>query len=189
MRFAFIAAALLFSAPAIAQTPVHFPQKLASTEGFQGTIANTGPAYVSGQPTEAALRKLAAQGVKTIINLRRQSEMDNRQEVPFDEAALAKELGITYVHVPLGGPDNPYTPAAVEKVAAAMKAADGKVLLHCTVAWRASHMWAAYLVKEKNMSYADAVEAGEAINLNGYTPPGATSTPLEGLLGRTPKPN
>ncbi|MEQ1609020.1 MAG: sulfur transferase domain-containing protein [Hyphomonadaceae bacterium] len=189
MRFALIAAALLFSAPAIAQTPVHFPQKLASTEGFQGTIADTGPAYIAGQPTEAALRKLAAQGLKTIINLRRQSEMENRQEVPFDEAAVAKELGVTYVNVPLGGPDNPYTPAAVEKVAAALKDANGKVLLHCTIAWRASHMWAAYLVKEKNMSYADAVKAGEAINLNGYTPPGATSAPLEGLLGHAPKPD
>ncbi|MDP3492899.1 MAG: sulfur transferase domain-containing protein, partial [Hyphomonadaceae bacterium] len=169
----------------IAQTPVHFPQKL-DTPGFQGMIADTGPAYVSGQPTEAALRDLAAKGVKTIINLRTQPEMDNRKQVPFDEAAVAKELGINYVHVPLGGPDTPYTPEAVEKVAAAMKAADGKVLLHCTVAWRASHMWAAYLVKEKGMSYEDAVKAGEAMNLNGYKPPGATSTPVEDLLGRTP---
>ena len=185
MRFALIAAALLFSAPAIAQTPVHFPQKL-DTPGFQGMIADTGPAYVSGQPTEAALRELAAKGVKTVINLRTQPEMDNRKQVPFDEAAVAKELGINYVHVPLGGPDTPYTPEAVEKVAAAIKAAEGKVLLHCTVAWRASHMWAAYLVKEKGMSYEDAVKAGEAMNLNGYKPPNATSTPVEDLLGRTP---
>jgi len=47
-------------------------------------------------------------------------------------------------------------------------------------------MWAAYLVKEKGMSYEDAVKAGEAMNLNGYKPPNATSTPLEDLLGRTP---
>ena len=100
-------------------------------------------------------------------------------------AAVAKELGMTYVHVPLGGPDTPYTPAAVEKVAAAIKAADGKVLLHCTVAWRASHMWAAYLVREKGVSYEDAVKAGEAMNINGYKPPNATSTPVEDLLGPT----
>ena len=58
MRFALLAAAIFFAAPAIAQTPVHFPQKL-DTPGFQGMIADTGPAYVSGQPTEAALRDLA----------------------------------------------------------------------------------------------------------------------------------
>jgi uncharacterized protein (TIGR01244 family) len=183
MRFALFAAAVFFCAPAFAQAPVHFPQKL-DTAGFQGVIVDAGPAFVSGQPSEAALRALAAQGVKSVINLRTQQEMDNRKQVPFDEAAIAKELGITYVHVPLGGPDTPYTPAALEQVIAAMKTADGKVLLHCTVAWRASHMWAAYLVKEKGMSYEDAVKAGEAINLNGYKPANAISTPLEGLLAR-----
>ena len=185
MRFALIAAALFFSAPAIAQTPVHFPQKL-DMPGFQGMIADTGPAYVSGQPTEAALRDLAAKGLKTVISLRTHAVMDYRNQVPFDEAAVAKELGITYVHVPLGGPDTPYMPEAVEKVAAAIKAADGKVLLHCTVAWRASHMWAAYLVKEKGMPYDDAIKAGEAMNINGYKPPNATSIPVDDLLGRTP---
>lgn len=120
-RFALIAAAALFlTAPAFAQTAVHFPQKL-DTPGFQGMIADTGPAYVSGQPSEEALRKLAAEGVKTVINLRTQQEMDNRKQVPFDEAAVAKELGINYVHVPLGGPNTPYTPEAVEMVAAAIK--------------------------------------------------------------------
>jgi protein tyrosine phosphatase (PTP) superfamily phosphohydrolase (DUF442 family) len=93
---------------------------------------------------------------------------------------------MTYIHVPLGGPDTPYTPEAVDKVAAAIDGSRGKVLLHCTVAWRASHMWAAYLVKNRKMSYADAVKAGEAINLNGYKPPNAKSTPLEDLLGMTP---
>jgi protein tyrosine phosphatase (PTP) superfamily phosphohydrolase (DUF442 family) len=71
-------------------------------------------------------------------------------------------------------------------VISAIKASDGEVLLHCTVGWRASHVWAAYLVKEKGMSYEDAVKAGEAMNLNGYKPPNATSTPVEDLLGRTP---
>ncbi len=187
MRIALIAAALLFSASAYAQTSASFPQKL-DTPGFQGVIADTGNVYVAGQPTEAALRDLAAKGFTTVITLRTQQEMDNRKAVPFDEAALAKELGLTYVHVPLGGPDTPYTPEAVDKVAAAIDGSKGKVLLHCTVGWRASHMWAAYLVKDKKMSYADAVKAGEAINLNGYKPANAKSTPLEDLLGMTPAP-
>ncbi|MFT3725121.1 MAG: sulfur transferase domain-containing protein [Hyphomonadaceae bacterium] len=185
MRFALIAAALLFSAPAYAQA-LHFPQKL-DTPGYQGVVADTGNVYVAGQPTEAALRDLATKGFTTVITLRTQQEMDNRKAVPFDEAALAKELGLTYVHVPLGGSDTPYTPEAVDKVAAAIDGSKGKVLLHCTVGWRASHMWAAYLVKDKKMSYPDAVKAGEAINLNGYKPANAKSTPLEDLLGMTPK--
>ena len=185
MRFALLIAALFVSGSAFAQTSVSFPRKL-DTPGFQGVIADTGSVYVAGQPTEQALRDLAAQGFTTIVNLRTQQEMDNRKAVPFDEPALAKSLGMTYIHVPLGGPDTPYTPEAVDKVAAAIDGSRGKVLLHCTVAWRASHMWAAYLVKNRKMSYADAVKAGEAINLNGYKPPNAKSTPLEDLLGMTP---
>jgi uncharacterized protein (TIGR01244 family) len=127
---------------------------------------------------------MAANGVKTVINLRTQREMDNRQQVPYDEAAVAKELGINYVHIPLGGPDTPYTPEAVEKFAAALDKADGKVLLHCTVGWRASHMWAAYLVKHKGVPEAEAIKQAQAINFGGYTSPNGGALPIDGLLGK-----
>jgi uncharacterized protein (TIGR01244 family) len=185
MRFALLAAALMFATPAFADELVKFPEKVQRAD-FQAVIADAGPAYVSGQPSEAALRDMAAKGVKTVVNLRTQREMDNRQQVPFDEAALAKELGITYVHIPLGGPDTPYTPEAVEKFSAALDKADGKVLLHCTVGWRASHMWAAYLVKYKGLSEAEAIKQATAINFGGYTPPNGGALPIDGLLGKKP---
>lgn len=184
MRFALIAAALMFAAPAFADEPIKFPEKVQRTD-FQSVIADAGPLYVAGQPSEAGLRDMAAKGVKTVINLRTQREMDNRQQVPYDEAALAKELGINYVHIPLGGPDTPYTPEAVEKFAKAFEGANGKVLLHCTVAWRASHMWAAYLVKYKGYTLEEAKRHGSAINLGGYS---AGGSPIDSLLG-APKPN
>ena len=62
MRLALIAAALFLAAPAIAQTKTEFPQKLDRAD-FQGVIANAGSVYVAGQPTEAALRDMAAHGV------------------------------------------------------------------------------------------------------------------------------
>jgi uncharacterized protein (TIGR01244 family) len=182
MRFAFLAAAaIMITAPAFAEDPIHFPQKL-DRKDFQAMIADTGPVYIAGQPTEAALREMVASGVKTIINLRTQPEMDNRRQVPYDEEAVLKELGVTYVHIPLGGPDTPYTPAAVDQVADALAKADGKVLLHCTIAWRASHMWAAYLVKYKGYTLEEATRHAAAMNLNGYKAPGAKTTPLEDFL-------
>lgn len=184
MRCVLIALVLLSAHTAAAQT-LHFPQKL-DLPGFQAVVADTGPVIVSGQPTEQALRDLAAHGVTTVITLRTQQEMDDRRAVPFDEAALAKTLGLSYVHVPLGGPDTPYTPVAVDKVSAAINGAKGRVLLHCTIGWRASHMWVAYLVKDRNVPFADAVKAGEAINLNGYRPGNGAPMPLDLLLGRTP---
>ena len=173
---------LLASASAIAQEPIHEPKKLERTD-FQNTIADVGPAFVAGQPTADALRSMKAAGVTTVINLRTQPEMDNRQQVPFDEEALVKELGMKYVHIPLGGPDTPYTPAAVTAVNDAMKAAGGKVLLHCTVAWRASHMWAAYLATYRGYSLEQATQAGAAINMNGITAQGRPA-PIQGLMGK-----
>jgi uncharacterized protein (TIGR01244 family) len=178
-------AVLLTTMSAFAQTPIHDPVKLQRTD-FQAAIADVGPAFVAGQPTADALRSMKAAGVTTVINLRTQPEMDDRQQVPFDEEALVKELGMTYVHIPLGRADTPYTPAAVAAVDAAMKAAPGKVLLHCTIAWRASHMWAAYLATFKGYTQEQAKKAGEAINMNGFNAPGRPA-PFDQLMGQAPK--
>ncbi len=182
MRIALLAASLLLAPAAFAQAPL--PQKL-DLPGFQAVISDAGSVYVAGQPSEQALRDMAAKGVKTVISVRTVAEMNNRAQVPYDEAALAKELGMTFVNVPMGGPTSPYTPEALDQVIAAIKASDGEVLLHCTVGWRASHVWAAYLVKEKGLSYEEAIRQAEAINLNGYTPPNG-ELPVNSLLGRKP---
>ncbi|MFO7588384.1 MAG: sulfur transferase domain-containing protein [Gemmatimonadota bacterium] len=150
------------------------PEKL-EVEGFQAVLARTGDVYVSGQPSREALDWLQSRGVTTVVNLRTQPEMDDRDRVPYDEAAALDSLGIQYVHIPLGGEDAPYTPEAVERFAEAVDAAEGKVLLHCTVAWRASHMWVAYLVRHRGMALDEAIAHGEAINLG--------TLPIEGLLG------
>jgi uncharacterized protein (TIGR01244 family) len=121
--------------------PVPNPVTLDPAGLFQSTFVSVGDdMFVGGQPTEIALRDLRAKGVTTIVNLRMPQEM---ARVGFDEAALARELGMRYVHIPMNGsPENPYGPKALDAFAAAMASADGKVLLHCTIAWRASHLWA-----------------------------------------------
>jgi protein tyrosine phosphatase (PTP) superfamily phosphohydrolase (DUF442 family) len=74
--------------------------------------------FIAGQPTEKALRDLRAKGVTTIVNLRMPEEM---AKVGFDEAALAKELGIKYVYIPMRGtPANPYGPKELDTFTAAM---------------------------------------------------------------------
>jgi uncharacterized protein (TIGR01244 family) len=120
-----------------------------------------GACFVSGQPSEEALRKLIKEGVTTVVSVRTQAEMEDRTQVPFDEPALLKELKVKYVHIPLGE----YTPAAVQKFAEAMDKADGKVLLHCTVGWRASYMWMAYLITYRKFSVDEAWKAGMQMNV------------------------
>ena len=151
---------------------------LRQTEGFQDFFAEVAEGvYVAGQPSEAGLDYLKDRGVTRVINLRTHAEMDNRAIVPFDEASAVAERDMEYVHIPLGGPDTPYSPQALQEFAAAVESADGGVLLHCTVAWRASHLWAAYLVAHHDVSVPQAVAVGKAMNMGGF--------PFAEFLGRT----
>ena len=191
---AFLAAAILVALPLTVgaqnitgknvTAPVPAPVNQDITGLFQAKFVTVGDdMFIGGQPTEKALRDLKARGVTTVVNLRMPQEM---ARVGFDEAALVKELGMKYVHIPMTGtPENPYGPAQLDTFAAAMAAADGKVLLHCTIAWRASHLWAAYLIRDRKMPVETALTQTRAINLMDNMRMGNGQQPLEGFLGRT----
>jgi len=189
-RSAGVALVLSFALTAGAQSivgkgktgPVPNPVTLDPTGLFQAKFVSVGDdMFIAGQPTEKALRDLRAKGVTTIVNLRMPTEMTR---VGFDEAALAKELGMRYVHIPMiGTPANPYGPRELDAFAAAMSSADGKVLLHCTVAWRASHLWGAYLIRERHVPVNEALSQARQINLMDDMRM-SEQQPLEGFLGR-----
>src|SRR5689334_13141174 len=164
--------------------PVPNPVILDATGTFQAKFVSVGDdMFIGGQPTEKALRDLRSRGVTTLVNLRMPEEM---AQVGFDEAALVKELGMKYVYIPMRGTaENPYGPKQLDSFAAAMAAADGKVLLHCTIAWRASHLWAAYLIRERKVPVVTALEQTRMINLMDNMRMGdGGRQPLEGFLGR-----
>lgn len=150
----------------LASAPIETPVKLDFPQKVEHVIARAGPVYIAGQPSEEAMRALVADGVTVVINLRTQPEMDNREQVPYDEVALLKELKVDYVHIPIGGRDHPPTPDAVDQVAAALASHNGKALLHCTVAWRASNMWAAYLIRHRGVDPEKALADAGKVNLD-----------------------
>ena len=150
---------------------------------FQSRYAKVGDdLFIAGQPTEKALREMKAQGVTTVINLRSPEEM---ARIGFDEPKLVAELGMKYVYIPMRGTAQlPYSPDGLAKFTAAMKDADGKVLLHCTIAWRASHLWGAYLIQQ-GLSVADALRHTRAINLmDTHRMSDSGKQPIEEFLGR-----
>jgi len=185
----------LFGAPgratsqgAARQTPspaVAEPVILDTTGLFQARFARVGAdIFIAGQPTERGLRELKEQGVTTVVNLRTPSEMSG--SVPFDEAKLVAELGMRYVYLPVrGSADYPYSPATLTQFAEAVSSSKGKVLLHCTIAWRASHLWAAYLIKERGVPVDAALANARAVNLmdDHRMGPGGRQ-PVEDFLGR-----
>jgi uncharacterized protein (TIGR01244 family) len=164
--------------------PVPNPVTLDTTGMFQAKFVSVGDdMFIAGQPTEKALRELQARGVTTVVNLRMPEEM---AQIGFDEAALVKTLGMKYVHIPMrGSAENPYGPKQLDTFAATMAAAEGKVLLHCTIAWRASHLWAAYLIRDRKMPVDTVLSQTRAINLMDNMRMGGGQQPLEGFLGRT----
>lgn len=159
------------------------PVLLDTTGLFQDRYAKVGEdVFIGGQPTERALRELKAAGVTTIVNLRSPSEM---ARIAFDEAKLITELGMEYVYLPVrGDAEFPYTTATLAKFTEVMGKAEGKVLLHCTIAWRASHLWAAYLIQQ-GVPAADALAHTRAINLmDEHRMDSSGRQPVELFLGR-----
>ncbi len=147
---------------------------------FDGEIRGLwrdGRVFIGGQPDETALARFREMGVTAVVNLRSTAEVNDRERVPFDEAAVVDSLGMEYVHIPLGGDDHPYTPQAVDRLAGVLKHHGGPVLVHCTVAWRASYMWSAYLVREQGFTLEAAMARGKAMAIG--------TLPIEGLLGRS----
>lgn len=189
--FVIMAIAASIVLPAFAQSilgkgktgPVPDPINLDAKGLFQDKFVSVGDdVFIAGQPTEKALKELRAKGVTTVVNLRMPEEM---ARVGFDEAALVKELGMTYVHIPMRGTAaNPYGPKQLDAFVAALNAADGKLLLHCTIAWRASHLWAAYLIRERQVPVETALAQTRRINLMDDMRMG-DQQPLEGFLGQS----
>ena len=157
---------------------------LDTTGMFQERYARVGDDFfIGGQPSEKALRAMKAEGVTTVINLRMPQEMER---IGFAEEKLVQELGMKYVHIPMRGGtgEMSYSPATLARFTEAMKSASGKVLLHCTIAWRASHIWAAYLIQE-GVPEAEALKHARAINLmDAHRMDGSGQQPIEMFLGR-----
>ena len=129
--------------------------------------------YFAGQPDEETLQWLASEGVEVVINLRTDKEMETHTEEKFDEVALLKELGMAYLHFPIGGKAG-YSPQVVDTLAQVLKEHEGKILIHCLGAGRVSYLWIAYLVRYQGLSIDQAVDIGKKIKFR---------FPLEDLLG------
>jgi protein tyrosine/serine phosphatase len=81
--------------------------------------------YRSGQPSEIGLRKAAAWGVRTVIDLCSEGKRARQ------EKALVESLGMRYVNIPMSGLRAP-TQAEVERVLELIHgSAEQPVLVHC----------------------------------------------------------
>ena len=105
----------------------------------------------SGQPTEAQLEKIAALGVRCVINL----GLHSHEKALPDETASVAALGMKYVHIPVDF-KRP-TDADFAAFCTAMQAAgDAPVHVHCIANYRVSAFFYRY---RRDVLGMDATEA------------------------------
>ena len=105
----------------------------------------------AGQPTEDQLRDAAAEGFTAVINL----APVNPPYTPADEAGLARELGPTYIYIPVAW-NNP-TDADFAAFEQAMSATAGRrTLIHCAANFRVTAFYTLYAHKHLGWSAAQA---------------------------------
>ncbi len=170
---AFALASCIF--PAIAQNtkPIAKPDtKLDSPPRFQITNSTITPAApfssnprhdrvtFAGQPTKAQIIAFAQSGGKLLVNTRTKQEMD---ALDFNQAQLAKDLGLTYLHIPMSGhqinPADPFT------LGQALAFNDGPVLMHCRSGSRAAMLYALHLVNTSQLTKDQALQKAIALGM------------------------
>ena len=128
--------------------------------------------YLSAQPSLEALRWYKSQGTSAIINLRTKKENQDFAAYAFNEENMAKELGLEYHSLPIGGSKD-YTPENLEAFAKLLEG-NKKLLIHCRSAGRVTNIFMAYLIKHKGYSANEAAKVGRSLKF---------SLPLEKMLG------
>jgi uncharacterized protein (TIGR01244 family) len=142
---------LLLLLPLLAQAAEHAPHLL--RPGL----------YAGGQPDEAQLRALAAQGVTTVIDLRGADEARG-----YTEADVVRQLGLRYVALPVTGAQD-ITPAKAAALQQALDTAQGPVLLHCASGNRVGALLA-LSAHTRGASDDDALSEGRAAGLGSLEP-------------------
>ncbi|MEO1534660.1 MAG: sulfur transferase domain-containing protein [Planctomycetota bacterium] len=131
----------------------------AEAEAEPVELHRDGRFIVSGQPSAADLRLVAKEGVATVVTCRSVSEME---ALDFDQAALAGELGMRYVHVPMGR-DHGYEPSQIAAFTEAIESADGPIYVHCASGGRARALIMGHLIRHEGMSFDEAFAATERL--------------------------
>jgi uncharacterized protein (TIGR01244 family) len=92
---------------------------------------------VKAPPTEDELARMASEDFTTVVDLRREGE-PNQLLRPSDEAEIALEHGLRYVHRPVDAQN--LDERTVERIAGEIAHLPGRVLVHCASGRRAERV-------------------------------------------------
>ena len=108
----------------------------------------------SAQPSPAHLERLAAEGLKTVLNLRGVRRCSSY----LLEVEACQRLGLTLINLPIGSREGPPLDR-IQRAAEVFRVAERPILMHCkSGADRAGMMAALYLLVHERRPVAEAAE-------------------------------
>ncbi|MDX1383890.1 MAG: protein tyrosine phosphatase family protein [Thermoanaerobaculia bacterium] len=149
----------------------------ASGQGDSGIVNESSPAegvVFGGQPTEEQLRKLAAAGYETIIDLRGEEE-----DRGYDEAAVTKALGLDYRTIPMTR-ETMGQAETWDAFVELFSEVDRPVLVHCASGNRVGAAYYAYLVDREGLDREAALEKAKTYGLRSESLVGPVDSYLDG---------
>lgn len=142
------------------------PREIDNWEGVP-RLSHTWDVLFAGQPTEEGFSLLAERGVKVIVNLRPDAEM--QRAVDFDEATLVESLGMEYVHIPMTpstfSADDVAQLKAVVYRRGTVRGEPFTLVIHCRSSNRCGGLWAAFLHETYRFKESKAIEYGKLAGL------------------------
>lgn len=118
---------------------------------------------LAGAIEKRHIRQAAAAGYKTIVNLRTAAEGSIEEH-----AALARSLGMKYVHIPIAAPEdlNAKNAEALHRALAA----DGPALVHCDSANRVGALYGARAFHVQGKSVDEALNIAKEAGITSLEP-------------------
>ncbi|GAB2499496.1 sulfur transferase domain-containing protein [Pseudoxanthomonas sangjuensis] len=120
--------------------------------------------HTGGQPSLEQIDALAAQGVRTVIDLRTDDE-----DRGYDEAAELESRGLAYHRLPIAGAQD-LTPANAAALKRLLDASGDGVLLHCASGNRVGALLALMAAQQEGATPEQALELGRRAGLKSLAP-------------------
>lgn len=157
-RFAAFVLTVLVCAPSLLAEQTDVAPVKEAQLGSTRNVHSCGTLLLAGQPAEADIAVIKEKGIKRIITLRQDDEVDW-------EAAKVKDAGLEFVAIPFQKPES-LTGSVFERVRKLMREAEKTpTLLHCGSANRVGAVWLAYRVLDQGVPLETAVKEARGIGL------------------------
>ena len=150
----------LFLSVSCAQHRAIYTDKLEPFEcGSVERIHTYGGIFLASQPQPGDFEQAKEGGIKTVVNLRKEGELD------WNEQEVVTNLRLEYYSVPWNGPGE-LTDQVFEEVRALLNDADKRpLLLHCGSANRVGPIWMAHRVLDDGLGIEEAAAEAKTVGM------------------------